>query len=260
MPSRRRPSARTVTNPGSDRPPLRRLDRRANAADEPGRQQPGHHGQDDGQRHVGDVGLAGLPGRQLGDEHARGDGEAARARRPGPPDAGWSVASGPPAGTTGCRAAPGPRPGRRPSAVARVTRPAAAQASAGSGSGSPGTSHHRTSTAASAMPAATPSGTATSSRAIGSTSPSAHSRRSVTPRREARASSGMRSSLAAVSRRSRRASATSTRERTAGAMDVRAVSSWERTSASSAGRSPRASPTRVGPLDLHRIAGCRRGR
>jgi hypothetical protein len=114
--------------------------------------------------------------------------------------------------------------------AAASTRPPEIQLVAGSGSGSPGTSQPRTSRTDRPRPKATPSGVAIRSSATGSARPSPHSRRAVTPRSDASASSGTRSSLAALSRRIRSARATSTSDSTAGAMELRAVDCWKRTS------------------------------
>ena len=246
MPSRRRPSARTVTKPGNERPPPRRLERRASQPMSRVASSPATTARTTGSAMSVMSGWLACPADSW--ETSIPPAMAKRASSAINPARRWAVGRLRPASWDE-RVSRSTRPTARTAteAVARVTRPAAAQASAGSGSGSPGTSHHWTSTAASARPAATPSGTARSSRANGSTRPSPHRRRSVTPRSDARASSGMRSSLAAVSRRISRASATSTSDRTAGAMELRAVSSWERTSASRAGRSPRASPARDAP-------------
>ncbi len=116
------------------------------------------------------------------------------------------------------------------------TSAAAAQLSHGSGTGSPGTSHRRMSSVLSPMPNPMPSGTAATRITRGSARPSSHSRVEETPRSEASASSGTRISLAAISSRISRASATSTSENTAGAIDVRAVDRWSRTSASTCAR------------------------
>ncbi len=114
--------------------------------------------------------------------------------------------------------------------AASSTSAAATQLAHGSGSGSPGTSQLRTSSTDSPMPNATPTGAAISRMKTGSARPRPHNRRAVTPRSEARASSGTRSSLAALSSRISSASATRTRERTAGAIELRAVDCWKRTS------------------------------